>query len=126
MHLFFFFACHQPSLKERWDTEPSELVERSSALDSFEQQLLFRWIRDQRSDLIRDFCALSHVDEVEYQCSLFENRPHLSDTKKSVPSSNLHQYKADNAKRSTKERFLLVQEQTSTEEIAKILSLIHI
>lgn len=120
MYLFFFVACTQPSLQERWDKNPLELVKQSPNLESFEQLLLFRWIRDQRSELLHEFCVLSHVEEVEYQCSLFENRPHLSDTQKRAPSSQLHQYEAGEASLSTKERFLLVQEQTSTEEIAKI------
>ena len=116
----FFFSCSQPSLQERWSANPTELVEQSSQLDSLEQQLLFRWVRDQRSDLLRDFCTISHAEEVEYQCSLFENRPHLSDTKKRSPNSILHKYKSEGAMQGTKERFLLVQAQTSTEEIAKI------
>ncbi|MAA79470.1 MAG: hypothetical protein CL916_09440 [Deltaproteobacteria bacterium] len=120
MYLLFFFACDQPSIQERWEKEPLELVAQSAELESFEQQLLFRWIRDQRSEMLHDFCTLSHVEEVEYQCSLFENRPHLSDIKKRSSDSILHGYKADEETRTIKERFLLVQEQTSTKEIAKI------
>lgn len=117
---FFLFSCTQPSLQERWSENPTELVAQSSQLDSLAQLQLFRWVRDQRSDLLRDFCAIEHAQEVEYQCSLFENRPHLSDTKKQSPTSILHKYKAQGADKTTKERFLLVQAQTETEEIAKI------
>ena len=120
MYLYLYISCSQPSLQERWNTNPTELVEQSSQLTSLEQQLLFRWVRDQRSDMLRDFCAIPHVEEVEYQCSLFENRPHLSDTNKPSQTSVLHTFEADDPIQGTKERFLLVQSQTSTEEIAKI------
>ena len=120
MMLFFLLSCTGPTLKERWDESPRLLVEQSHSLDSFEQQLLFRWVRDQQHALLQEFCAISHVEEVEYQCSLFVNRPHLRDTDQPTQESILHGYQADTTSRTVQERFLLVQEQNSPQDIAKI------
>lgn len=120
MMLFFLFACTGPTLKERWGDSPEDVVAQSPSLVSLDQQLLFRWVRDQKPTLLQDFCALSHVEEVEYQCALFENRPHLSDATQSRQQSILHEYKGDDTYRTIKERFLLVQEKNNPQEIAKI------
>lgn len=121
MYSFFvFLSCSKPSLEELWEQSPEGLIENSEQLSSFEQQRLFRLVRDEQGQLMSTFCSFSHTSEVEYACSLLERRPHLTDLSQSSSRSILHGYSPEQGDYSLQERFSLVQQKKTTQEIASI------
>ena len=118
--IFWSTSCFTLSLEEQWRESPDMLILEASKHSALEQQQVLHWVIEQKRDSLSFFCEQELAQEVAYSCSLFENRPHLLDKSNPAPKSILHSYKAEERNRSLQEVFLLVQEQESLHDIAKM------